>query len=42
MNRPWARTHEALDLAITEALDSITPEDCVGWFTHACYYQQLN
>ncbi len=37
-----ARTYEALDLAITEALDAITPEDCVGWFTHGCYYQPSN
>ena len=37
-----ARTYEALDLAITEALDAITPEDCIGWFTHGCYYQQPN
>jgi transposase len=37
-----ARTDEALDLAMTEALDAITPEDCISWFTHGCYYQQPN
>ena len=30
-----ARTQEALDQAITDALDSITPEDACGFFKHA-------
>jgi transposase len=32
-----ARTQEALDQAITEALDLITPEDARGFFKHAGY-----
>ena len=38
-----ARTRELLDQAITEALDSITPQDAKGWFAHCGYvwYIQL-
>jgi transposase len=32
------RTYEALDDAITEAFDSVTLTDMIGWFTHCCYY----
>jgi transposase len=32
-----ARTQEALDQAITDALDLITPEDARGFFRHAGY-----
>ena len=32
-----ARTRELLDQAITEALDSITPQDAKGWFAHCGY-----
>jgi transposase len=32
-----ARTQDALDQAITEALDLITPEDASGFFKHAGY-----
>jgi transposase len=32
-----ARTQEALDQAITEALDTISPEDARGFFRHAGY-----
>lgn len=33
-----ARTYEDLDQAITEALERITPQDLIGYFTHCCYY----
>jgi len=29
-----ARTQDALDAAITEALEAITPTDAYGWFKH--------
>jgi transposase len=32
-----ARTQTALDQAITDALDLITPQDALGFFTHAGY-----
>lgn len=33
-----ARTYEALDQVITEAFNSVTIKDMIGWFTHCCYY----
>lgn len=33
-----ARSYEALDQAITEAFNAVTPKDMMGWFTHCCYY----
>jgi transposase len=36
-----ARTPEALEAALTPALDSITPADARGWFNH-CGYPFLN
>jgi len=32
-----ARTEEALIHAIGEALQSVTPQDAMGWFTHCGY-----
>jgi transposase len=32
-----ARTRERLDQAITEALETITPQDARGWFAHCGY-----
>ncbi len=32
-----ARTHEALDAGITNALNAITPSDARGWFEHSGY-----
>jgi hypothetical protein len=32
-----ARTHQALDAAIATALETVTPDDAAGWFTHAGY-----
>jgi transposase len=32
-----ARTREALDQAITDALNAVTLEDIKGWFTYRCY-----
>lgn len=32
-----ARTRELIDQAITEALETITEKDALGWFTHAGY-----
>lgn len=36
-----ARTREALDLAIAEAIDLITSEDARGWFRHCGYLLAL-
>jgi transposase len=35
-----ARTREALDEAISEAMSAITLEDAAGWFAHAGYWPQ--
>ena len=35
-----ARTREALDEAISEAMSAITLEDAAGWFAHAGYWSQ--
>lgn len=32
-----ARSREALDKAITDALNAVTSEDSKGWFTYRCY-----
>jgi len=37
-----ARTYKELDSSITEALNSVTQKDIVGWFTHCCYYVPPN
>lgn len=37
-----ARTYETLDEAITEAMGAVTSKDTVGWFSHCCYYSELN
>ena len=37
-----ARTHEALELAWTDALDSITPSDARHWFAHCGYCTEPN
>ena len=33
-----ARTYQELDVAITDALETVTNKDIIGWFTHCCYY----
>jgi transposase len=35
-----ARTQEALDDAVRQAIDSVTAEDALGWFTHCGYLPQ--
>jgi len=35
-----AHTHEPLEAALTEALDTITAADARGWFTHCGYALQ--
>lgn len=37
LRRVGARTHEALQEAIGQALLTITPDDACGWFTHCGY-----
>jgi len=37
LRRQGARTHEALQEAIAQALDLITAQDARGWFTHCGY-----
>lgn len=37
-----SRTYQELDRAITEAINSVTEKDIVGWFTHRCYYVPPN
>ena len=37
-----ARTYDALNQAISDALDEITYNDIIGWFSHCCYYAQDN
>lgn len=37
LRRANARTHEALQDAIAHALDLITKQDALGWFTHCGY-----
>ncbi len=38
LRRVGARTHEALQEDIAQALETITAQDALGWFTH-CGYQ---
>jgi transposase len=38
LRRVGARTHEALQEAIGQALETVTAHDALGWFTH-CGYQ---
>jgi transposase len=38
LRRVGARTHEALQEAIGQALETVTAQDALGWFTH-CGYQ---
>lgn len=37
LRRAQARTHEALQAAISEALAAITAQDAIGWFRHCGY-----
>jgi transposase len=37
-----SRTYQELDRAITEAINSVTEKDIIGWFTHCCYYVPPN
>jgi transposase len=37
LRRIGARTHEALQEAIAQALETITTQDSLGWFTHCGY-----
>jgi transposase len=37
-----ARTHEALQKAIKDAIETITAQDLIGWFTHSCYFIPSN
>ena len=37
LRRVGARTHEALAEAIGWGLETITPQDATGWFTHCGY-----
>ena len=37
-----ARTYDALNNAISAAIDEISKDDIIGWFTHCCYCAQLN
>ena len=40
LRQAQARTHDALDAAITQALATITPADARGWFAHCGYAVQ--
>jgi len=37
LRRVGARTHEALQEAIGQALETLTTQDALGWFTHCGY-----
>lgn len=37
LRKASARTQPALDEAITQALDKVTGEDAIGWFSHCAY-----
>lgn len=37
-----SRTYDALDKAITKAIDLVTQDNLKGWFTHCCYYAPSN
>jgi transposase len=34
--------YEDLNQAINEAIDLVTDEDIISWFTHCCYYELPN
>jgi len=38
LRRVGARTHEALQAAIGQALETVTAADALGWFTHCGYH----
>jgi transposase len=38
LRRIGARTHEALQEAIGQALETVTAQDALGWFTHCGYH----
>jgi len=40
VRKAGARTREALDEAVGEALSAVTPEDAAGWFSHCGYQTQ--
>ncbi len=40
LRRPGARTREALEEAIAQALERITAQDAHGWFWHCGYLPQ--
>jgi hypothetical protein len=37
-----ARTREALDEALTDAIELVTASDACGWFAHCGYHLTLN
>jgi transposase len=37
-----SRNYHDLNQAINEAIDLVTDEDIIGWFTHCCYYEPPN
>jgi len=37
-----ARTYDTLNDAISRAIDEISKQDIIGWFTHCCYCSQPN
>lgn len=37
-----ARTYDTLNDAISRAIDGISKQDIIGWFTHCCYCSQPN
>jgi hypothetical protein len=37
-----SRNNEDLNQAISKAIDLVTDEDIIGWFTHCCYYEPSN
>lgn len=40
VRKAGARTREALNEAVGEALSAVTPEDAAGWFSHCGYQTQ--
>jgi transposase len=38
LRRVGARTHEALQEAIGQALETVSAQDALGWFTHCGYF----
>jgi transposase len=37
-----ARTYDQLDRAIAQAINLVSDQDIIGWFTHCCYYVPFN